>query len=875
MRSLWRLALLAILVLCSLALLQLHRALPSRHLLRVTPGFYTGGDGTIAKVRQVSWPSTMLHHPPPPIPHPAMLTPPPSAQLSTPLLLPPPPLSAPLPSLKMHATGTPPQHIDSDTRTSTSSWLPPGAQWALRQVPPVNAPADATRGGIAAYLSGAWRTVPRHAPIDTPSYRKGSSSDSWRAEGTSSMQLARAPFCGSAEHADAAAAHVGVSRARAEAARREAPRMGDKGSTIDGALSPLLEAIDDGGASHMLGARAVPALGRLEGRLHALLPLRAVDAVTVYEGAAFNGRAHTIAMAGGVCRMPAVVGRAARSMRIDVADEGVRLLFDAASAPVPHTGGRAPHVDGQKGLTNISVSDREVAINVVTTATEGHADSTIARVLVDHAHGDVPRIATPWASERAQYASAVCLGAHVGGVVLYTNAAFTGSALVLWRARAALRPNATMAGNGAKASPAAAPAPPPIASTSDDDPAVAAERCVHLPARFRSLRVFSDAHALLLRHGLPPVAVRNSRPFVGNVALDQPSLLGAGRHRLEPTTLCTGREIRAVEMYAASRWEGTSESWIQPWAPGCTLRYGGDPGSPSRRVESTVRHVASVRLHRRSATVLLIGTAPSNSMTTAPPPPAMARRSAAVAQDTPYLTGFDQGVLRVAMGCSVRGVVLYRAVKYSGARLVLLADDDSRRARASSGAGHGGSGGSCGGGGVGADWIAQVPPKWHGTAIRSLTILHRCTAATAPPGTLCDYPPSPASQQRSPTANSSRAAPVSPLAAASDQPAAARAPGMPVPWPPEVTEFGIPERGVVLPFRSPAAPPHGFPTHLARGAHGDFFAYNPSLYVDEDGAVVLVARWSNYNFCTPKKNFEVRADEADPSSPQCDPSASQ
>ena len=55
----------------------------------------------------------------------------------------------------------------------------------------------------------------------------------------------------------------------------------------------------------------------------------------------------------------------------------------------------------------------------------------------------------------------------------------------------------------------------------------------------------------------------------------------------------------------------------------------------------------------------------------------------------------------------------------------------------------------------------------------------------------------------------------------------------------------------------------GFATPLANGKRGNFHAYNPSLLVEPDGSTItIVMRWSNYNFCTKKANFDDNVKEA-------------
>ena len=77
-------------------------------------------------------------------------------------------------------------------------------------------------------------------------------------------------------------------------------------------------------------------------------------------------------------------------------------------------------------------------------------------------------------------------------------------------------------------------------------------------------------------------------------------------------------------------------------------------------------------------------------------------------------------------------------------------------------------------------------------------------------------------------------------------------------------EFSVPIQGELLPYRTPPSSyPQGFPTPLANGKRGNFHAYNPSLLVEPDGSTItIVMRWSNYNFCTKKANFDDNVKEA-------------
>lgn len=68
-------------------------------------------------------------------------------------------------------------------------------------------------------------------------------------------------------------------------------------------------------------------------------------------------------------------------------------------------------------------------------------------------------------------------------------------------------------------------------------------------------------------------------------------------------------------------------------------------------------------------------------------------------------------------------------------------------------------------------------------------------------------------------------------------------------------EKHLDERGEVLPFRAPESSPDGLSDALRSGERGDFHTYNPSLLLLPTGRLVVVARHSNYNFCTWRKGF--------------------
>lgn len=58
-----------------------------------------------------------------------------------------------------------------------------------------------------------------------------------------------------------------------------------------------------------------------------------------------------------------------------------------------------------------------------------------------------------------------------------------------------------------------------------------------------------------------------------------------------------------------------------------------------------------------------------------------------------------------------------------------------------------------------------------------------------------------------------------------------------------------------------ALPRCAYVHQLEEGEHGIFRTYNPTLYVKSSGELMVVARYSNYNFCSQKKNFEANLRE--------------
>ena len=132
--------------------------------------------------------------------------------------------------------------------------------------------------------------------------------------------------------------------------------------------------------------------------------------------------------------------------------------------------------------------------------------------------------------------------------------------------------------------------------------------------------------------------------------------------------------------------------------------------------------------------------------------------------------------------------------------------------------------------------LVDLPPSWRGT-VRSMVLVRECAASNL----LCDHRHDDEDDDEGGAAASEGAAGLPAMAA---------------------TEFRIPAAGEILPYRTPLAPPLGFPAHLAAFARGTFQAYNPSLVVERDGTLTLVARWSNYNFCSPKRKFNDNVKEA-------------
>jgi hypothetical protein len=219
---------------------------------------------------------------------------------------------------------------------------------------------------------------------------------------------------------------------------------------------------------------------------------------------------------------------------------------------------------------------------------------------------------------------------------------------------------------------------------------------------------------------------------------------------------------------------------------------------------SDAHDVASIRLRQRADTVELSGPLvdnrdPRSSKSAASVISLQEHWRSLVAEaDLSHIRDADFALSRVALGSNIRGVVLYRGEGFTGPAWLLRGSMDVRNRAHAD------------------DVVIDLPQKWKG-AVRSLVILRACTTSNM----LCDGS----------SADTKK-------------------------------EFSLELHGEILPYRSPVEPPFGVPAHLAAGRRGTFHTYNPSLLVEADGTVSLIARWSNYNFCNRKRNFEENVAEA-------------
>ena len=270
-------------------------------------------------------------------------------------------------------------------------------------------------------------------------------------------------------------------------------------------------------------------------------------------------------------------------------------------------------------------------------------------------------------------------------------------------------------------------------------------------------------------------------------------------------SVCCGRRLRAVELYAGIGWTGRT-SLVAP-SNKC-MQYAAAAALDGAARSARLRRVDdSLELLGPATTITpLVGAAAGGANASGG---AAKMRWKVVGVATPSLDALRFAVERVRAGAAVAAVALYRKPRYAGERLILRGGALKRGA---------------------AEWSAELPAGWRGK-VRSVALLPRCD--------------------------------VSGLECATDDDA------------PPVAEYEIAAEGEAV--YSTAAAHAGpaldlalglvLPLDLARGAHGTFHVYNPTLRLVRPpggGAEELevVARLSNYNFCTNKHTFDANVREA-------------
>ena len=663
-----------------------------------------------------------------------------------------------------------------------------GASWHARNLPGRKVGERAASEAIRAYVAAALYD-------DRGKGGRGGSGagdgGGMECEGNSNTNVADAPLCGSA---------------------RQPPARQPCGA--EAAHLPL-EVIDARGTPMPLpdGSR-LPSLGGLDGRLHALRASRDIASVTAYTEAAFGGEAHVLYMplGGGLCRVPPRIARRVKSLAVHRSRRSLVVLT--------HGGGGGGGAGG--AATSDGGGDRASLAN--------DDDGGGARLAprVRYLSHDAPQLGSLFPSPLA-----VCLGASVSGVALYSEPAYGGHALLLWRsaARAAGEEGASSRLGGGNV-------------TAGD-----LLECVGVPPSVQSLRLVAEDQAAMVSKEGALLVLSESLGFVGEVAVAQAlggggaqahRLLSAGHGSGVIAAVCVGHGLRAVALYTAARWAGRSHTHTR--AAGCTadnaalstLRLpdnvaeatnaeppGGAASANGGGTLWRLRGVGSVWLHRRSDTVELLG------------PPSLGERSLVLATDTSRLPALDFAVSRVAFGCLVRSIELYRGTRFEGAGLRLHPQSEAAA----------GASEACD---AALPWTGTItlPPSWRG-AVRSIVINRGCTASNL----LCDGPATAEPIDGGSSGSSG--------GSSGDSSSAAAALGT------AATEFRVASGGEILPYRTPLLSPHGFSPRLSGGARGTFQAYNPSLLVEPDGATAtLVARYSNYNFCSRKRRFDDNVREA-------------
>ena len=499
-----------------------------------------------------------------------------------------------------------------------------------------------------------------------------------------------------------------------------------------------------------------------------------MTSVTAYEEAAFGGDSHVVYLpsGGGACRLPPRIAKRARSLVVHLASQSVILL----------TGG-----GGRQAVPRVRYLSQ-----------------------------DAPHFSAIFPSPLA-----ICLGSRVSGVALYPEALYAGQVMLLWRGSAAT------AGEASSTSTSLSFSSPAYGrggwgsgganGTSGGHPAAIGEplECVGIPPSVRSLRLIGDEHAVAVTEG-SLLALTDSLGYVGGGVA---ALGGAGAHQLmkKPgsgaiTTVCVGHGLRAAVFQpavgrvrtlrappAAARQRGASDLRLPENAAESADESTGAAGGGGGGTLWRLRGISSIRLLRRMETVELLGTVSAGD------------RSLVLSADSSRLPALDFAVTRVAFGCSVREVELYRAPNFEGGKRLRLRQTAAACANPPSTSSPTLSSASAALGGA----LVDLPPSWRGT-VRSMVLVRECAASNL----LCDHRHDDEDDDEGGAAASEGAAGLPAMAA---------------------TEFRIPAAGEILPYRTPLAPPLGFPAHLAAFARGTFQAYNPSLVVERDGTLTCCA----------------------------------
>ena len=329
---------------------------------------------------------------------------------------------------------------------------------------------------------------------------------------------------------------------------------------------------------------------------------------------------------------------------------------------------------------------RRLLINVTTAATQlQHATVAPTGIIAGdaghhrRAFADLASLLPPMGAPSTWQPSMLCAGARVSGVLLYPREGFNGVPLVLWRRF---------------------------------DDASATTVCVNLPPSTRSVRVVADDHALLTTKGGGGgmLILRSSLPHVSDGTLAElfgrtsPTLLPTPPHQTlqsaSLSTVCVGRAVRAVELFSSSKRSSSdgSRSRVYGYHPyhACSppaLEQANDevtaavPESgkgdaaaleAANKDETSslrrLRNLGSIKLHPVRTTIELLGDEGDDERNGAENAPIATTASRLlVSADLPRILPSALGftLARVAIGASVRGIILYLGHRYEGQKLIL------------------------------------------------------------------------------------------------------------------------------------------------------------------------------------------------------------